>query len=61
VKSHERISNSQYQQEFGVAKRTASRDLEELTAKGALERTGSTGKGVFHRLAKGATKGPKGP
>ncbi len=61
LKSRLTISNTQYQKEFSVAKRTASRDLNELVRKGVLEKIGTTGKGVQYRLAKGAIKGPKGP
>ncbi|MBU1744030.1 MAG: hypothetical protein KJ649_03915 [Proteobacteria bacterium] len=57
LKIHETITNSQYQKEFLVAKRTASLDLAELVAVGLIEKAGSTGKGVYYRLAKGATKG----
>ena len=53
------ITNSQYQKEFKVAKRTASLDLGELVSVGILEREGRTGKGVMYRLAKGAPKGQK--
>ena len=60
LKIHERITNSQYQEEFSVAKRTASLDLAELVADGLIEKVGSTGKGVYYQLAKGASKGPKG-
>jgi len=60
LKIHERITNSQYQEEFSVAKRTASLDLAELVAVGLIERVGSTGKGVYYQLAKGASKGQKG-
>ena len=54
------ITNSQYQEKFAVAKRTASLDLNELVTQGLLQREGKTGKGVFYRLAKGASKGQKG-
>lgn len=60
LKIHGTITNSQYQREFLVAKRTASLDLAELVAIGLIEKTGSTGKGVYYRLAKGAAKGQKG-
>ncbi len=60
LKIHGTITNSQYQKEFLVAKRTASLDLSELVAVGLIEKAGSTGKGVYYRLAKGATKGQKG-
>ncbi len=55
------ITNSEYQEKFAVAKRTASLDLKELVTEGLLEREGKTGKGVIYRLAKGASKGQKGP
>jgi len=55
------ISNSSYQELTGVAKRTAHRDLTDLVGKGVFEKHGTTGKGVFYQLAKGAKKGPKGP
>lgn len=54
------ITNSQYQVEFSVAKRTASLDLSELVATRLIERSGSTGKGVYYQLTKGAPKGQKG-
>lgn len=60
LKTHRVITNSSYQSEFKASKRTASRDLEEMLAKGILERVGTTGKGVHYRLGKGAAKGPKG-
>lgn len=61
LKSHPEITNSMYQQEFKASKRTASRDLDDMAAKGIAEKVGTTGKGVYYRLAKGAVKGPKGP
>ncbi|HSG40429.1 MAG TPA: ATP-binding protein [Thermoanaerobaculia bacterium] len=61
LKTHRVLTNSAYQAEFAASKRTASRDLEELVAKGLLEKVGTTGKGVHYVLAKGAAKGPKGP
>ncbi|HEX6904428.1 MAG TPA: ATP-binding protein [Thermoanaerobaculia bacterium] len=61
LKVHRTLTNSVYQKEFEASKRTASRDLEELVAKGILDKVGTTGKGVHYRLAKGAAKGPKGP
>ncbi|MFA5141239.1 MAG: helix-turn-helix domain-containing protein [Elusimicrobiota bacterium] len=70
------IANAEYQKLCGVSKRTASRELMELEAKGLLEKMGTTGKGTYyqpagshaptkktqrgHKGAKGATKGPKG-
>lgn len=61
LKTHRVITNSSYQSELKASKRTASRDLEEMVAKGILEKVGTTGKGVHYRLGKGAAKGPTGP
>lgn len=61
LKKNGKITNSQYQEEFSVAKRTASRDLDEMITKGIIDKVGTTGKGVYYRLTKGAIKGPKGP
>ena len=60
LKSAGRIGNTEYQKLFGVAKRTAHRDLVELVEKGVLEMVGTTGKGTVYEVRKGATKGPKG-
>ena len=60
LKMHERITNSLYQIEFSVSKRTASLAFAELAAIGLIEKAGSTGKGVYYQLAKGALKGQKG-
>jgi len=60
LRTQHRITNTDYQQAFSVAKRTASLDLGELVEKGLIERVGTTGKGVYYRLAKGAPKGQKG-
>ena len=51
------ITNSEYQERFSVAKRTASLDLGKLVTLGLIEKTGTTGKGVHYRLSKGAMKG----
>lgn len=61
VRQHRSLTNSVYQAEFDTAKRTASRDLDDLVGKGILEKIGTTGKGVHYRLGKGAAKGPMGP
>lgn len=61
LKIHQMITNTNFQTEFASSKRTASRDLDELMEKGIIEKVGTTGKGVYYHLAKGATKGPKGP
>jgi ATP-dependent DNA helicase RecG len=61
LRSKGRITNTEYQTTFSVAKRTAHGDLAELTDKGLVEMVGSTGKGTYYELAKGAAKGPNGP
>lgn len=61
LKTHSVITNSTYQTEFAASKRTASRDLDEMAAKGIVEKVGTTGRGVRYRIGKGAVKGPKGP
>jgi ATP-dependent DNA helicase RecG len=60
LKVHGKINNSKYQEEFSIAKRTASLDLSDLVATGLVEKIGTTGKGVHYRLTKGAPKGQKG-
>jgi len=61
AKAGERLTNTGYQQQFGVSKPTATRDLDELSAKGVLVRVGITGKGTYYELKrKGLTKGSKG-
>ncbi|MDX9710725.1 MAG: ATP-binding protein [Trichloromonas sp.] len=61
LKAHQRITNSIYQSEFATSKRSASRDLDEMVAKGIIEKIGTTGMGVYYQLLKGAVKGPNGP
>ena len=61
VKGNGRINNTQFQELAGVAKRTAHRDLLELVSKGVFARFGTTGKGTFYAISKGAAKRPKGP
>lgn len=61
LKIKQTITNTIYQSEFMASKRTASRDLDEMINKGVIEKIGTTGKGVYYRLAKGARKGPKEP
>jgi hypothetical protein len=60
LRTKNRVSNTEYQELFGVAKRTAHRDLDYLVKQRILKRTGRTGKGTFYSLNKGATKVPKG-
>lgn len=47
-----RISNSEYQKLTGVSRPTATRDLDELSKKGVLEKIGTTGKGTHYLLSK---------
>lgn len=60
LKAHRTISNTEYQSQFKVAKRTASQDLQRLHALGLVDKEGTTGKGVSYRISKGASKGHKG-
>lgn len=62
LKTHERLTNTQYQRLFGVSKRTASLDLSQLIRKGLVEQVGTTGKGTYYRLRpfKGAIGAEKG-
>ena len=60
LKTHRSITNSKYQELFRVAKRTASQDLQHLASLGLIQKEGTTGKGVFYRIVKGAPKGHKG-
>lgn len=50
LKEHLKITNSQYQEEFDVAKRTASKDFQLLTSLGLVSKEGTTGKGVFYKI-----------
>jgi len=52
--------NLEYQEEFGVSRRTAHRDLSGLVEKRILERIGTTEKGTSYVLRKRTTKGPNG-
>lgn len=61
LRTQMRITNTEYQNAMGVAKRTAHRDLADLVEKGALVQVGVTGKGTFYALAQGAINGPNGP
>ncbi len=51
VRGHGRITNSEYQAATGATKKTSSRDLEALVAKGVFVRLGTTGRGTSYRLA----------
>ncbi|MCK4355540.1 DUF4062 domain-containing protein [Candidatus Bipolaricaulota bacterium] len=58
VRERGSIGNSEYQETFGVSKRTAHRDLSGLVEKGVFERIGTTGKGTSYALRKRVTNGP---
>lgn len=61
AKKGDRLDNKEYQKLFGVSKPTASRDLDDLAAKGILEKVGITGKGTHYVLdRKGLAKDSKG-
>lgn len=51
IKEKETVDNSTYQELCGVTKRTATRDLKELTEKGFLVQVGKTGSGTYYELA----------
>jgi len=59
VKEKGKITNLEYQKLFGVSKKTASRDFENLVTKGLIERVGTTGKGTYYIL-KGSQRGQRG-
>ena len=50
VKEHGSISNSEYQKIMAVSKRTASRELLELTKKNVFVLEGGIGKGTIYKL-----------
>jgi len=50
VKTEGSIDNKTYQTKYGVAKATATRDLEDLVAKGVLKKEGTTGRGTKYSL-----------
>lgn len=61
VKAHGRISHAEYQQLTHAIKKTTTRDLNDLTAKGIVRRVGVRGPGVHYVLAgKGDKKGTLG-
>lgn len=62
IKEKGKITNTAYQRLNAVSKRTATRDLTELTNKGVIEQVGTTGKGTAYVLTgqrgqKGVKKG----
>ena len=50
VRKNGRITNREYQALSGITDRTALRDFEELTAKGVLEKRGTTGRSIHYVL-----------
>ncbi len=52
LKTHGKISNTEYQQLANAIKKTATRDLSDLKGKGIVEQRGSRGPGVHYVLAK---------
>lgn len=57
LRTRGKMTNTEYQKAFSVAKRTVSQDLSGLVDMGHIQKTRTTGKGVYYRLAKGASKG----
>lgn len=60
LRIQDKITNADYQKTYAVSKRTATLDLSELVAMKLIDKVGTTGKGVYYRLAKGALKGQRG-
>jgi predicted HTH transcriptional regulator len=61
LKKVKKISNADYQKLTGAIKKTASRDLEDLTLKHVLKKIGKTGRGTYYTLtSNGDKKGTKG-
>lgn len=50
VKENSQITNSEYQNNFGVARRTATRDLNELVNKGILKSSEKKGAGAYYEF-----------
>ena len=61
LRNQRRITNTEYQAAFHVAKRTAHRDLADLVEKGLVTMVGNTGQGTHYTLGQEAINGPKGP
>ena len=62
VKEKGKITNKEYQENFGLKKRQATDDLKELEQKNIFQKVGITGRGTYYVLrgakgAKGAEKG----
>ena len=50
VKENGKITNSEYQENYSVARNTATRDLVELVEKGILKSSESKGTGSYYEL-----------
>ncbi len=50
VKEKGKITNKEYQEIFGVARMTATRDLKELVEKGVLKSSDTKGAGSYYEL-----------
>ena len=50
IKEKGKITNSEYQTNFGVARNTATRDLSDLVEKGLLKSSESKGAGSYYEL-----------
>jgi ATP-dependent DNA helicase RecG len=50
LKENGKITNSEYQTNYSVARNTATRDLTELVEKGLLKSSESKGAGSFYEL-----------
>ncbi|HQF39538.1 MAG TPA: ATP-binding protein [Opitutaceae bacterium] len=51
LKIQRKVTNLDYQRATGAIDRTATRDLDDLTAKGVLQKVGRTGRGAHYLLA----------
>lgn len=61
VKAERRITNREYQRLAGVGDRTALRDLDELVAKGVLEKVGETDRATHYVLVRKPDSKPTNP
>ena len=50
VKENGKITNSEYQENYGVSRNTATRDLSELVDKGILKSSEAKGAGSYYEL-----------
>ncbi len=53
LRAEGRLTSGRYQEQTGVSRQTAARDLEDLVSKGVLEARGRGGRGAFYTKAKG--------